>query len=341
VYGDLGERRARAARRRARGELNPSYAKAEAGLSLDSYSTARYEELIGEPRPTRAGVAEGGELAHYNLGLAFRQKALYDEALREFRLATERGEDTFLVQQAQAEMLLLRGDSAEALALYRELIEQESASPKLWNELGVARHQAGDSARRRRRTAARWRSIPATHSPGTTWRRAAPPRPAVAEEAFRAAMRAGQGSADVWRNSRCCCTGDGRLQDSTLAYEQALDADPVGARAPAYGILLMDLGRRRRRANAAAACGRDRSEAAGRALSPGVRAVRAGRLPGRAARDEAGAGAEPVHPHRRGSDCSSTCTSKRPAFSRRNSIRRSIGQARTASTASSSSRGAR
>jgi tetratricopeptide (TPR) repeat protein len=143
VYGDRGdtEQANEMAERAAR--LNPTYNRAEAGLSLDSYSTARYQELIGG-RGHEPGVAEGGELAHYNLGLAFRQKALYDEALREFRLAKERGEDAFLVQQAQAEMLLLRGGSGEALELYQELIAHEPSSPKLWNELGVARHQAGE-----------------------------------------------------------------------------------------------------------------------------------------------------------------------------------------------------
>src|SRR5690606_20029126 len=124
VYGDMGDndRATRTATRAA--ELNPSYAKAEAGLSLDSYSTARYEELIGDRANNMPGVAAGGELAHYNLGLAFRQKALYDEALREFRLATERGEDSYLVQQAQAEMLLLRGQSDDALTLYLSLIQE-------------------------------------------------------------------------------------------------------------------------------------------------------------------------------------------------------------------------
>src|SRR5438093_2841294 len=36
-------------------------------------------------------VVEGNALAHYNLGLAFRQKGYYNEALREYRLALERG----------------------------------------------------------------------------------------------------------------------------------------------------------------------------------------------------------------------------------------------------------
>src|SRR5690606_18548805 len=98
---------------------------------------------LGEHTQQKPSVAEGGALAHYNLGLAFRQKALYDEALREFRLAAERGEDRFLVQQAQAEMLLLRGAGDEATQVYRSLIDLEAGSPKLWNELGVAHHQSG------------------------------------------------------------------------------------------------------------------------------------------------------------------------------------------------------
>ena len=60
VYGDLGddERATRTATQAAK--LNPSYAKAETGLSLDSYSTARYEELIGERGSAQPAVAAGG-----------------------------------------------------------------------------------------------------------------------------------------------------------------------------------------------------------------------------------------------------------------------------------------
>jgi cellulose synthase operon protein C len=244
VYGDLGsdERAQRAAELASK--LNPSYAKAEAGLSLDSYSTARYEELIGARRGDAPEVAEGGELAHYNLGLAFRQKALYDEALREFRLATERGENTFLVQQAQAELLLLRGD-AEALALYGELLEQESSSPKLWNELGVAHHQAGELMEAEE---AYRRSLEIDPGYALAWNNLAVVRHHLgrpsAEEAFRAAIEQGRAVSDVWRNYALLLHRDGRLQDSTLAYEQSLDEDGSSAHTrTGYGILLMDLGR--------------------------------------------------------------------------------------------------
>src|SRR5688500_10360502 len=88
-------------------------------------------------------VAEGGQLAHYNLGLAFRQKGYMAEALREYRIALERGEDEGLVLQAMAEVHLLRKDAAAAGELYDRLLTAQPNSPKLWNERGVALHQDG------------------------------------------------------------------------------------------------------------------------------------------------------------------------------------------------------
>jgi cellulose synthase operon protein C len=246
VYGDLNET-ARAQRSSARAaQLNPSYGKAEAGLSLDSYSTARYQELIGIEASTQQPVIhEGGELAHYNLGLAFRQRALYDEALREFRLATERGEDSFLVQQAQAEMMLMRGESAEALQLYRALIEHERSSPKLWNELGVARHQTG--ALQEAEQAYR-RALEIDPAYALAWNNLAVVRHhrsgADAEEAMRSALREGRALADLWRNLALLLQQSGRGDEALEAYEQALEVDPSSAQAcTGMGVLLLEMGR--------------------------------------------------------------------------------------------------
>jgi tetratricopeptide (TPR) repeat protein len=230
VYGDLGQgEKANRAAARA-GELNPSLNRAERNLSLDRYSEARYEELVGE-RSARMGVAEGGALAHYNLGLAFRQKALWDEALREFRLATERGEDPFLVSQAQAEMMLLRGSGAEGVAVYEELLEQEPASPKLWNELGVARHQTGQMEAAEvayRRSLAldpvyplAWNNLGvALHHRGAT---------REAEAAFRSALTDGRAAKDVWRNLGLLMQRTGRRDEAADAYRHAVDIDPNSA----------------------------------------------------------------------------------------------------------------
>ena len=139
VLGDLGHHAegAEAAKRALR--LNPSLGRAEANLSLDRRAELR------NPEPEPAPVA-GGALAHFNLGLAFRQKGYHAQALREYGLALEHGEDRALVTQAMAEVHLLRQDGPAAVKLYDLLVVEQPESPKLWNERGVAQHQSGRAA---------------------------------------------------------------------------------------------------------------------------------------------------------------------------------------------------
>jgi tetratricopeptide (TPR) repeat protein len=143
ALGDLGdERGAAAASARAR-EMNPNLARAERSLSLDRYNIERFGELTVS-RPERPAAIQDRYLARYNLGVAFRQKGLYAEALREFDRALTAGEDAALVREAMAEVHLYRRNGAAASALYVELLKEQGDRAKLWNELGVCRHQAGD-----------------------------------------------------------------------------------------------------------------------------------------------------------------------------------------------------
>ena len=147
VFGDMGRHEeARAASKRAV-QLNPTLSRAQANLSIDQYNPQKYEELTASRSAHRANavmrVAEGGQLAHYNLGLAFRQKGYYAEAQREYRRALQRAEDPALVRQAMAEVHLLCKEPSEALVLYDMLVAERSDSPKLWNERGAALHQEG------------------------------------------------------------------------------------------------------------------------------------------------------------------------------------------------------
>ncbi len=111
-------------------------------------------------------MRERDPLAHYQLGLAFRQKRYYVEALREYRMALEAGEDRHLVLQAMAEVHLLRRDHGAALELYDELLREHPAVPKLWNERGVCLHQAG---RRDEAAAAYERAIAADRTYALAW----------------------------------------------------------------------------------------------------------------------------------------------------------------------------
>lgn len=142
VLGDLGESE-RAAESLDRAlELAPWLGEARAGLSIDRNSQVRYVELVGERR-ARPEAVRDHFLAHYHLGIAFRRKGLYDEALREFERAQERGEAPALVDQAKAEVLLVAGRDREAEDLYRAIIEESGGTPKLLNELGVTLHRVG------------------------------------------------------------------------------------------------------------------------------------------------------------------------------------------------------
>lgn len=143
VLGDLGRHdEAREATRRAL-QLNPALGRAQANLSLEPRATAARNGAADPANPAAPVPHERGALAHFNLGLAFRQKGYFGEALREYRLALDHGEDRALVTQAMAEVHLLKQDPAAATPLYDSLVHAQPASPKLWNERGVALHQAG------------------------------------------------------------------------------------------------------------------------------------------------------------------------------------------------------
>jgi tetratricopeptide (TPR) repeat protein len=143
VLGDMGRHEdARAVTKRAV-KLNPAFSRPHANLAIetdgrDSRGTRASLAMAREPQ-----VSADSALTHYNLGLAFRSKGYYGEALREYGIALERGEARDLVLQAMAESHLLRQCPGDALPLYDELVAGDANSPKLWNERGIALHQLG------------------------------------------------------------------------------------------------------------------------------------------------------------------------------------------------------
>lgn len=141
VHGDMGQHaEARAAAKRAI-ELNPALARAQANLTLSRGSAAA--NGAAPPRGATPQPVSDAALAHFNLGLAFRQKGYLSEALREYRLALDAGEDRRLALQAMAEVELLRRELAAALQLYDQLVQEFPDSPKLWSERGVCLQQLG------------------------------------------------------------------------------------------------------------------------------------------------------------------------------------------------------
>lgn len=246
VLGDMGlHDEARASTKRAI-SLNPTLGRAQANLTLqppEDGSVPGRQTLADSMRPA---LAEGGTLAHFNLGLAFRQKGYYAEALREYRLALDQGEDRRLTLQAMAEVHLLRRDLASALELYDALVEEHADSPKVWNERGVCLHQAG------RRDAARdsyeraisldgdyalaWNNLGVllAHEPGT----------GEAEAAFRAAMKVRRDLAAPRLNLALLLFQLRRFQPALETFRSVLADEPASAAAwNGIGLVLMELHR--------------------------------------------------------------------------------------------------
>jgi tetratricopeptide (TPR) repeat protein len=161
VLGDVGRHEdAQVATKKAIA-LNPALSRAHANLSLERDRPLTYEALLAARQERNEGrqlhVSPDRQLAHYSLGLAFRQKGYYNEALREYRLALDRGEERELVLQAMAEVHLLLHEGRTAASLYDRLVESRGDSPKLWNERGIGLHQDGrfvDAAESYRRAVA-------------------------------------------------------------------------------------------------------------------------------------------------------------------------------------------
>ena len=246
VLGDMGRHQdARAASKRAI-QLNPPLARAQTNLSLERYnaerkSQERRQRLVPEPQ-----VVEGNELAHYNLGLAFRQKGYYAEALREYRLALERGEDRRLTLQAMAELHLLKHDFPAAVELYDTLLREVPDSPKLWNERGVVLHQAG---RRDEALGSYRQAIEVDPKYALAWNNLGVGQAHAGDsdgaiESFRTALQL-QGAFSAARlNLALLLYQLRRFQLSLEAYRQVLAGEPASAAAwNGVGLVLVELKR--------------------------------------------------------------------------------------------------
>ncbi|MGH7653366.1 MAG: tetratricopeptide repeat protein [Gemmatimonadaceae bacterium] len=248
VYGDMGRHEDAAAASKRAVQLNPTLSRAQANLSLDQYNPEKYAELAPGPHERRSArmmqVAEGGQLAHYNLGLAFRQKGYYAEAQREYQLALERGEDRALVLQATAEVHLLRKDHAAAIALYDTLLRETPGSPKLWNERGVAMHQDGRFAEAAENYRSALEADPnyaiAHNNLGVALYHAGERDRAV--DAFRDALRANAGFVKARLNLGLLLTKSRRFQLALEAYRQVLVTEPESPLAwNGVGLVLSEL----------------------------------------------------------------------------------------------------
>ncbi|MDX2192123.1 MAG: tetratricopeptide repeat protein [Gemmatimonadales bacterium] len=278
VLGELGYPEEAAEASTTAVHLSPSLAHAQANLTLEhpvvrtpAEDGPRIRTLPREgrdPVPVERTGERPAPLAHYALGVAFRRKGFHLEALRELRLALAAGEPPRAVEEAMAEVQLLRRDHAAAIELYDRLVREHPDAPKLWNERGVALHQAGradeamasyaravgldagyalawanlgvlraqrgqlDAALEALTLAAEAPAVPVGVTLDLALLRVQRREPQLALEAYRQALARDPRSAVAWTGVGQVLLGLRRPEDARNAFGRAIDGDP--RHAPAH-----------------------------------------------------------------------------------------------------------
>jgi len=140
AYGEEGkfDEAKRAAKKAT--QLNPKYAKTEPNLGLGIYPQKGYEDFI---LVSKSKIKEKPFFGHYAMGLTYKNKGMFGEALRELRKAEELNPENLLVKEQIGEVLLFLGRNEDAISAYLESLAEDPDSPRLANNIGIACHRLG------------------------------------------------------------------------------------------------------------------------------------------------------------------------------------------------------
>lgn len=121
-------------------KLHPRYAKTEPNLGLGIYRQKGYQDFVSVKD---AEVKDKPFFSHYAMGLTYKNRGMFDEAIRELRRAEEADPENKLVKEQLGEVLLFMGKNEKAISEYLEAIKEDPESPKLSNNIGIAYHKLG------------------------------------------------------------------------------------------------------------------------------------------------------------------------------------------------------
>ncbi len=120
--------------------LNPRFGKTEANLSLGLYKRKGYEDFL---TVSKDKIGENPSFGYYAMGLAYKNKGLFKEALAELEKAIKADPGNSLVREQIGEVYLFTGKNEEAIKAYLEALKQDPDLPKLANNIGIAYHRLG------------------------------------------------------------------------------------------------------------------------------------------------------------------------------------------------------
>ncbi|MDQ6718580.1 MAG: tetratricopeptide repeat protein [Gemmatimonadota bacterium] len=133
ILGDLGLNDEAADANKKALALNPTLTRAQANLSLETPRAAL-------TTPSGGAVADGP--SQIALGLAYRQKGYYDEAIRAYERAATSGSDSAALEGI-LELHLIRRDAQSAADTCERLVSRFPHTPKVLNDHGAALQMLG------------------------------------------------------------------------------------------------------------------------------------------------------------------------------------------------------
>jgi len=144
--------------------LNPSLAQGDAGAPFDidihGGQLESFKKQLGLPE-----TSGDSHQIHYNMGMSYRNKGLFDEAEREFRECLKLKEDSPEVHYAVAESDLFLRKFDEAIAHLEQALQGDFDRMKSVNALGIAyimQGQFGDAVESYEKVSAQSAHEPAT-----------------------------------------------------------------------------------------------------------------------------------------------------------------------------------
>lgn len=117
--------------------LNPSLAQVDSDALIDVVPQPAQWETI-KKQMNVPEVAGDSYQVHYNMGMSYRNKGLFDEAEKEFRACLELKEDALETRYALAEAALGAGKYETAIQGLRDALERGYDPVRCYNALGVA-----------------------------------------------------------------------------------------------------------------------------------------------------------------------------------------------------------
>ena len=117
--------------------LNPSIAHSEAALPINGEAHREHWEFMKEQLGITSTAGDAYQI-HYNMGMSYRNKGLFDEAEREFKecLKTKEGDAALYYAIAEADIFLNKFD--EAIHSLQRAQQRDYDAVKCANALGVA-----------------------------------------------------------------------------------------------------------------------------------------------------------------------------------------------------------